>query len=766
MGNLDREKHYRYKIHQNIIHRDSIISLKLTFLDILASGALFINLHDRLTLDVMFVFKVCGYTDRLRRELAQEVCRQSAGGRLPVTGIPAAHRRAFTLSLFNILMAEAIETMPYTGQLGYHPRIRLPLVNVDINDELKPKILAVIDSALKRLKLRSFVLVESSFDVFWAEIFSQISHTPPCNPWLQYSMALMCDLYRPFRLDHALTLIPLPNLKTQPILLTELSRLPLYNAELAHKDENKLAVCMGASLLNLVGAFRHLGEGFVSTLKTFGLLLGATDFQVCILYLDFGAGNLRGRDQDLRDFTTIFRTSRRSWRFRLVGQSYPYMSHEADDYSCLETSTQTSGPAITVNFGENPASAADPITGGLFTFLRNHFAENNVRPKRADIPGLRTVSQLASEFSANFPGENINYHGVCVLHRLLELVEAEAIRISNELTANPPPSKDDSYHYPKNLIDLMPKGRTTLPAGNTMDSPTRGPMARIANSETLSSIRQPVFTEPTTPPNPRQGVNIATPKMQPIAINDIDPIPAKLADIKCILIEKPCRAIEIEIYSRPEIQASRLFPKLIYYETVPGSEMATFNIEQVVPMWEMHLNRPDMHENIQTAQLLMARLMLDMMGAIRILHSLGIVHCDVSPNNIGFNKQVGTWQLFDFDRSLPVDVASKEPHFGGTDGFRSDDYEEYGLFLPIDDFISLALTIAHDEDNPFYGEALEPLIDLLDTMHTTSYKDIQDLYTKVFDAFCSQYTTNGCLNIESDPSYQEALKVMKIMPME
>lgn len=78
----------------------------------------------------------------------------------------------------------------------------------------------------------------------------------------------------------------------------------------------------GCSLLQLLRYSSHLGECFVITLFIFGLLLGATDYEACCLYPDFGSGKVTAPSEALRSFTTIFRTYQESWRFRMVGADY------------------------------------------------------------------------------------------------------------------------------------------------------------------------------------------------------------------------------------------------------------------------------------------------------------------------------------------------------------------------------------------------------------------------------------------------------------
>ena len=86
--------------------------------------------------------------------------------------------------------------------------------------------------------------------------------------------------------------------------------------------------------MKLIGRCSHPGEEFVSSLTVFGLLIGAADFEICVLYPDFSVG--QGSGSGFPPFTMVFRTSRESLRFRLVGDSYEYMKHGAADSFCCE----------------------------------------------------------------------------------------------------------------------------------------------------------------------------------------------------------------------------------------------------------------------------------------------------------------------------------------------------------------------------------------------------------------------------------------------
>jgi hypothetical protein len=41
------------------------------------------------------------------------------------------------------------------------------------------------------------------------------------------------------------------------------------------------------------------------------------------------------------------------------------------------------------------------------------------------------------------------------------------------------------------------------------------------------------------------------------------------------------------------------------------------------------------------------------------LYSIGYIHGDVAPGNVGFNEELRIWQLFDFDNARPIEEAAR-----------------------------------------------------------------------------------------------------------
>ena len=714
-------------------------------------------------------FRVTGYTSRLRAATAAQVLRQSTAESYPEMGSSAIYRRAFYCSLFNIFKAEAVEEVAALIAVSF-PQLQLPLIKVELNDETWKCIMETIGYSMELLKRKLVMFLEAPFDQFWSQLFVMFLRFPPAIPWGQFNLKMLHSRYPRFLLDHVAVVDGLP--WSVPILLCEVSRIPLYHEDLAHKDEDKLAVCMGAAMLRWVTLCQHLGEAFLTKLVVFGMLIGATDFQVCALYLDFGKGELRGPGQPIRPFTKIFRSSRKSWRFRLVGKNYAYMTHSTENAFNCQGQDIVIKPAAEPEDFETVNSAAEDYLSGFIPEAEG--VEPNENDQIRDwLPGLKTFNQIEEEIRTTFMTDNMNEHGVRVFYRLMKLIEAEAARILKSLIAKPPPTnpKPDTFDYPDNRVGLMFKGRMHSNTSSTIAStppPKRSRIIDIANmtgnTPTTQRPGQPPNAEASLPPGRESPPS--SPEMQGISVNDPGKMQEEYRPRERVAVTKRFYELEVDVYRKEAIRSSRLFPKMFdhYCDPAQGQDTVTLVLEKVIPLRNLYLHFPKMLDTFCGAQFMTARLILDIMGAIRILHSTGIVHRDISPNNIGFNTAVGTWQLFDFDRSLPIDVAATVPHRSGTPRYRSCRFETSGLFRTRDDYISL-LRIVNSGIGFYHPGMLVPFEKFMTSVvgkTEITTEEVKTIYSSFLSVYRELFELHHWTPIENDPSYQEAQKILAL----
>ena len=490
------------------------------------------------------------------------------------------------------------------------------------------------------------------------------------------------------------------------------------------------------------------------------------------MYLDFGAGELRGPGQPIRPFTTVFRSSRKSWRFRLVGENYAYMTHSTENaFNCKRRVIKIKPAAEPHDFGTVNLAVEDYLSGFIPEAEGLEPNEAVQAPIMDAIGDLKTFDQIGNEMHTTFMKDNLNEHGVRVFCRLMKLIEAEAARILKSLIAKPPPTnpKPDTFDYPDNRADLMFKGRMHSNTSSTI--PTTPDRDRVVNIANMPG-NTPTTQQPRQPPNAEASPPLgyesspSSPEMQGISVNDPGKMQEEYRPRERVAVTKRFYELEVDVYRKEAIRSSRLFPKMFDYYCDPsqGQNKVTLVLEKVIPLSILYLHFPKMLNTYCGAQLTTARLILDIMGAIRILHSTGIVHRDISPNNIGFNTAVGTWQLFDFDRSLPIEVAATVPHRSGTPRYRSCRFETSGLFRTRDDYISL-MRVVNCGIGFYHLGMLVPfeklLTDLADPDEVDTVK-LKAVYASALSVYRGIFELHNWTPIEHDPSYQEAQKILAL----
>jgi hypothetical protein len=133
---------------------------------------------------------------------------------------------------------------------------------------------------------------------FWDKLLSELFESEYTKLRTEFPMKLLNQSYRELYVDLIVRLKDRYDSRQQigaamgarlyvPLLLIEISKEPL-SPRYSHKDECKLAVEMGAALFEQMNQCGHLGEAVVRKLRVYGLLIGLCDFEVVVVYPDFG----------------------------------------------------------------------------------------------------------------------------------------------------------------------------------------------------------------------------------------------------------------------------------------------------------------------------------------------------------------------------------------------------------------------------------------------------------------------------------------------
>ena len=709
---------------------------------------------------MVFEYSVTGYTRIFRSLTAPFVLKRSSQGSRSETEPEASFCRGFYLSLFNVLKTRAIDVdMSGANVLEkIHKAFRkvlLPLATtMPISHEVCKRTVETVERRLITLKRRLLnKFSEASFStVFWIDIM-QLFENDVCEVVGEQDTQSMSEVYKERYIDFAVYFQPKGS-KPLNILLAELSKTQLYDGILSHKDEEKLATAMGAAFLDLVGSTVHLGEAFVKTLIVYGLLLGATDFEICVLYCDFGPGVASKPGEPLRPFTMVFRTSRRRWRFRLAGANYDYMRHVgADEFCCPGDDPVFKDAEQPIDFASSECTNIEITEVCNFNKAMGVKTEDPTMTTGKD-PRYRSSRSHLEYFRTKFQKERVNRRGVQALSRLVELVQAEAARVAAALEKKRRPPRDDSYHYPQYRAEVMTRAREYSASGQPTGNPVQQGLTQIAQIGGLTPQKWSSASRLTESQPP-------SPTLQPISCTDEwEEKSARTDGMMCVDVEKEHARYEITVYKNEVIAASPFFPKLLDYKFVPGKVCLT--VEEVVPLSKMPPSQFSLFHDRISWHLIMYRALLDIMGALRTLHSIKFVHRDISPNNVGYNKRLGLWQLFDFDQAYPFEIAATEVRFGGTPNYCSRRFEETGLFAPSDDYIALSLTCRYifESVNLYVPDDIDAFLNQIEGADAS---DFDDLYMSAFDLFCANFKQDKVGDIEQDRSYQEALKIIQSM---
>lgn len=487
-----------------------------------------------------------------------------------------------------------------------------------------------------------------------------------------------------------------------PLLLGELGRQPMRNDPLVvHKDKSKLTVMMGMAMLKMMQLLQNEPLEELNKLRMFGELIGAFESEFLVMQ-----PVITSKNGPSWEFVFILHSSP-DWRLSLLleaGADEPRSPEVGDSVCDLHNAV----------LEDNFVGVAPPANTALIDITRS---EEQLCKRLHDLGRVNFV--------------NLKCHA-----QFFRLVDDMASfikrKIGSAIPANP---QLRNFRYSPDLQPI--KGLSCHLFPNRSRSPSR------------SSSGSPIQA------SPLRQFHEANLNLKLI----IDP------SYDTINIRK-CESYEVAVYTLPDVQQSLFFPKFVSCARVDGKNIVEMTLERILPIDEYLRDIPFEVENqdcLYNMQILMARCFLNGICALRELHQAGFVHGDVSPRNIGFNKRLQLFQLFDFNQSRPLEQARNEKFFGGTHPFISPSYEDYGYFYPADDYYALNLSIQECFFDKIEFETFRtmtrPFIHLdwliksrvnredTDTKHEPIFKEAVDLYTKIFLQKHSQ------VELDADPSY-------------
>ena len=272
----------------------------------------------------------------------------------------------------------------------------------------------------------------------------------------------------------------------------------------------------------------------------------------------------------------------------------------------------------------------------------------------------------------------LNQKALQILERMAELVYAQAELIESVPVDQIIPP-DPGFKYNPEQVDLMTKGRDT----HTGTSPVKTKRVKlIVPSATIDMVNEAILSVSV---NDKENINILINQADNLGDNK-----KKSISINVLEVTKLASKYEVPIYEA--IKGSNHFPRMFSHDCFDdeeGDSMVNLRLETLSPLSEIFLDFLEKDPEFLT------RILIDVMGALRVLHSKGYVHGDVTPGNVGFNENRQIWNLFDFDNSRPIEeaaAADSDDKYKFTKGYLSKNYAESGCYFPFDDYVGLAFT--------------------------------------------------------------------------
>lgn len=135
---------------------------------------------------------------------------------------------------------------------------------------------------------------------------------------------------------------------------------------------------------------------------------------------------------------------------------------------------------------------------------------------------------------------------------------------------------------------------------------------------------------------------------------------------------------------------------------------------------------------------------LECLYGIFLLHeAVGVIHSDISLNNIMFSHVHETWKMIDFDHSLEVSESLKTERVAGTPGYIAPEALESGIFTKESDVFSL-------------GQVLMKLFDIIIMRQITVNEDDEEITDEIRE-FGHQFGLILRAMIHPNPSYRPSV---------
>ena len=551
-----------------------------------------------------------------------------------------------------------------------------------------------------------------------------------------------------------------------PLFFMEASNEPM-KPEMSHKDELKIAILMTSALLKLISVCRSAGKEFLSNRKIYGLLIGATDIEVCVAFPVFDDVSEADWGPDIcSHFIIVFQNSHKYWRQSLFNtEESPVDTNSSLGRHCVEGHNveivQPSESSV-ADFIKNQVNVMAELGSTMFNTFRSQSrklieaelknSQNNCEHENTTL----SVSELTAE---------INWKCLAVIKFVSDEVKKQAMELKKSFPDDNFGPFNDSFKFDFEQVSTM--GPSKSKSSGQSKTPNSKKLSKMAQFESKSSENSPTSrksskrrrlfeAEKETEYDLGLLINAPEPnRIKTTVTGSVDP-----SGVNIVNVCKRYNPYELEIYQNQLIASSPFFPKFFNFELKSDQKIIILTLEKVqsAELYFRNIPNPIGSRGSNFHASILAKFLLDLFGAIRTLNRAGYVHSDISLNNVGYNQSKGVWQLFDFDSSLPIEESLDTERECGTTGFISRYAEKSGFFTISDDFISVQKcwqVISDDWLGEIYAHsAFEPIISYLSDEKSEDEKFNDDqLYLDTFDLYCS--LSNFSVDTDTtDISYQ------------
>ena len=498
-----------------------------------------------------------------------------------------------------------------------------------------------------------------------------------------------------------------------PFLLVEIDRMQLKD-NFDHKDIVKLAVSMGAALKKLIGTCRYESREVLSNLCVFGLLIGGTQFDVCVIYADFGNASESefGPGNIFPAFNLVFRYSREYWRFDLYGsQKINDRDTNLADYFFTEPIDVDKRKYHNISFQIIPPDLSwdRNKSSRKYKIESRHFFESIAQDNDINMP-----EQSISNSDWKMPNI-INLQTIDILKSLVLIITNQietfdSIIKSNNIILSPNySSEEEKFMYSRRLSFLIPKGRRSSTS--------------ICSQMQLDSIEC--------------NLQSSWHEYQWKEVKKSDEIFKYKIYKLSMMPENFLKEISV-------LKALSIFPYFPSLKdiSITSAFNVTYSVENVVLFDEFIEMFPDFwhSDREHLIHVTFLNILLDLMGALISMHNKGISHGNIYYGSIGWNIKKKLWQTFSFKSSKS----------------NCDEFDKKRDFLMM--FQTIEKLLEHKK-NP-----LEPFKNFFaaDAMYLEEF-DVKKIFIIVFDAYVKALKSINIIDQTTDKSILAAQDVIAVL---